>query len=102
MTAAVAQSQGVTLATPDEESLGSRLEQLLEKAEDFIADGNRAEARRVLENIVATDVTADDADGLRAKERSVYKLAEIFSLEKQVDALVQLLSSIRLFFYAST
>ncbi|AAQ15701.1 proteasome regulatory non-ATPase subunit 6 [Trypanosoma equiperdum] len=74
------------------------LDSLWDTAEDFIADGRRTEARGVLEDIVSTDVTADDAIGLRAKERAIYRLAEILSVEKQTDMLVQLLSAIRSFF----
>ncbi|EAN99210.1 putative proteasome regulatory non-ATPase subunit 6 [Trypanosoma cruzi] len=83
---------------PTADAAGSVLEPLLDKAEDLLADGRRAEARHVLEGIVATDVAADDAEGLRVKERSVYRLADILSLERQVDALVHLLSVIRSFF----
>ncbi|RNF16620.1 proteasome regulatory non-ATP-ase subunit 6 [Trypanosoma conorhini] len=83
---------------PTTEAVGSPLEQLLENAEDLLADGKRAEARHVLEGVVNTDVAADDAEGIRVKERSVYRLADILSLERQVDALVHLLCVIRPFF----
>ncbi|ESL11893.1 proteasome regulatory non-ATPase subunit 6 [Trypanosoma rangeli SC58] len=88
----------VATLAPTTEAVGSLLEPLLENAEDLLADGKRAEARRVLEGIVNTDVDADDAEGIRVKERSVYRMADILSLERQVDALVHLLCVIRPFF----
>nr|CCC46627.1 proteasome regulatory non-ATPase subunit 6 [Trypanosoma vivax Y486] len=77
---------------------GADLNSVLDSAENFIVAGKRSEAQSALEYIVAAEVTADDADGLRAKERAIYRLAEVLSIEKQTDELVTLLSTIRPFF----
>ncbi|ORC84993.1 proteasome regulatory non-ATPase subunit 6 [Trypanosoma theileri] len=74
------------------------LELQWERAEDLLADGKRAEARRVLEALVTTAVEADAVEELRVKERAVYRLAELLSVEKDVEALLQLPASVRPFF----
>ncbi|KAH9593235.1 Proteasome component (PCI) domain [Trypanosoma melophagium] len=74
------------------------LELQWERAEDLLADGKRAEARRVLEALVTTAVEPDAVEALRVKERAVYRLAELLGVERDVEALLQLPARVRPFF----
>ena len=67
-------------------------------AENLYNDGKRAESRDLLSHIAAQPVEADNPDDIRCKELAVYRLAEILCLEKQPNALVELLKTIRPFF----
>lgn len=67
-------------------------------ADTLYTEGKRAESRRQLLVIAAESVEADNVEDIHCKELAVYRLAEILCLEKQPEALVDLLTTIRPFF----
>lgn len=67
-------------------------------AEALYQSGKRADARAAFDQIVAMPLEADNSDGIRAKELSIYRLDSILAADRQPEALMQLLRNIRPFF----
>lgn len=70
----------------------------LELAEDYLAHGDRPQARDLLVAIVAkNDIEADAVEEIRAKEQAIYRLSEIYKINREGSLMIQLLTEVRPF-----
>lgn len=70
----------------------------LEHAADAYERGDRQSARDTLAQIVATPLTADAVDEIKAKETAIYRLASILALSRDGQALMDLMTNVTPFF----